>query len=152
MLIREDISVDTLIDVVVGNRKYLKCLYVYNKVDQLSIDELDLLAHQPHSIIISGEHSWNLDMLVDEIWRNLELLRIYTKKPGQFPDLEGGGLIVRKGATVEHVCHTIHRSLPSKFRYALVWGSSAKHQPQRVGLSHKINDEDVIQIVKKASA
>jgi ribosome-interacting GTPase 1 len=32
---------------------------------------------------------------------------------------------------------------------ALVWGSSVKHNPQRVGKEHVLNDEDVIQIVKR---
>ena len=32
---------------------------------------------------------------------------------------------------------------------ALVWGSSVKHNPQKVGKEHTLNDEDVIQIVKK---
>lgn len=32
---------------------------------------------------------------------------------------------------------------------ALVWGSSVKHQPQKVGLEHVLSDEDVVQIVKK---
>lgn len=31
----------------------------------------------------------------------------------------------------------------------LVWGSSVKHQPQKVGIEHVLNDEDVVQIVKK---
>ena len=151
LIIREGISVDTLIDVIVGNRKYLKCLFVYNKIDQLSLEELDALAHQSNTVVISSEHRWNFDVLVESIWNKLELLRIYTKKPGSPPDFVGGELIVRKGSTVEHVCHSIHRTLPSKFKYALVWGSSTKHQPQRVGLTHKVEDEDVIQIVKKTS-
>lgn len=32
---------------------------------------------------------------------------------------------------------------------ALVWGASVKHQPQKVGIEHVLNDEDVVQIVKK---
>lgn len=32
---------------------------------------------------------------------------------------------------------------------ALVWGSSVKHQPQKVGKDHLLCDEDVVQIVKK---
>jgi ribosome-interacting GTPase 1 len=50
----------------------------------------------------------NLDYLVDQMWRNLNLLRVYTKKRGEYPDFEGG-LIVRKGASVEHVVSVILR-------------------------------------------
>lgn len=35
------------------------------------------------------------------------------------------------------------------FFSAHVWGSSVKHQPQKVGKDHVLNDEDVVQIVKK---
>ena len=38
VLIREDASADDLIDVVVKNRVYLPCLYVYNKIDQVSLE------------------------------------------------------------------------------------------------------------------
>ena len=32
---------------------------------------------------------------------------------------------------------------------ALVWGSSVKHNPRSVGKDHVLQDEDVVQIVKK---
>ena len=32
---------------------------------------------------------------------------------------------------------------------ALVWGSSVKHNPQKVGKDHVLMDEDVVQIVKR---
>ena len=41
------------------------------------------------------------------------------------------------------------QALLKDFRHALVWGSSVKHRPQRVGREHVLEDEDVIQIVKK---
>jgi ribosome-interacting GTPase 1 len=37
----------------------------------------------------------------------------------------------------------------SFLKSALVWGSSVKHNPQKVGKDHVLNDEDVVQVVKK---
>lgn len=53
ILFREDATVDDLIDVIEGNRKYMKCIYVYNKIDVVGIDDVDRLARQPNSIVIS---------------------------------------------------------------------------------------------------
>lgn len=39
----QDASVDQLIDVIEGNRIYVPCLYVLNKIDQISIEELDII-------------------------------------------------------------------------------------------------------------
>ena len=41
VMFRGDYDVDDLIDTIEGNRKYIKCLYVYNKIDELSIEEVD---------------------------------------------------------------------------------------------------------------
>lgn len=44
------------------------------------------------------------------------------------------------------MCKQIHHQLTREFKYALVWGLSAKHSPQRVGLTHQLADEDVVQV------
>ncbi|KAK5640805.1 hypothetical protein RI129_009352 [Pyrocoelia pectoralis] len=148
VLFREDCTADELIDVICANRVYLPCLYVYNKIDQISIEEVDRIARQPHSVVVSCNMKLNLDYLLETLWEYLALIRVYTKKPGQPPDFNDG-LILRRGASVEHVCHVIHRNLAEAFKYALVWGTSTKYSPQRVGISHIMQDEDVIQVVKK---
>lgn len=148
ILFREDATTDDFIDVVVGNRVYLPCIYAYNKIDQISIEEVDRLARQPHSVVISCNMQLNMDYLLERIWDDLSLIRVYTKKPGAPPDFEDC-LILRKGVSVEHVCHSIHRTLVSAFKYAIVWGQSTKFSPQRVGLNHVMGDEDVICIAKK---
>jgi ribosome-interacting GTPase 1 len=119
-------------------------------VDTISIEEIDRLARQPNTIVVSCGLKLNLDYLLEQIWAYLQLIRVYTKKRGEPPNLSASNaLILRKGCTVEHVCHSIHRTIADTFKYALVWGTSTKYSPQRVGLQHIMHDEDVIQIVKK---
>ena len=36
-----DYDVGDLIDAIEGNRKYVKCIYVYNKIDTISIEDVD---------------------------------------------------------------------------------------------------------------
>lgn len=65
LLIREDISVDDLIDIIEGNRKYVKCLYVYNKIDTISIEEVDEIARRKDHVVISCAMKLNLDYLLE---------------------------------------------------------------------------------------
>lgn len=148
ILLRDNVTIDDFIDVVVGNRMYMKCLYCYNKVDQITIEEVDRLARTDNSVVISSKFKLGLDYLVDVMWYKLGMVRIYTKKPGSKPDFDDG-IILRSGATIEHACHGIHRSIAANFKYALVWGRSVKFSPQRVGISHKLCEDDVVQIVTK---
>ena len=115
----------------------------------MSIEEVDRLARQPDSVVVSCNAKLNLDYLLEILWDYLDLIRIYTKKRGQRPDFSDG-IILRNGASIEAVCHSIHRTMVHSFKYALVWGSSVKFSPQRVGLSHAVHHDDVIQVVKKS--
>lgn len=58
-------------------------------------------------------------------------------------------LPVRGGTTMEAMCKQIHNTLTREFKYALVWGVSSKHMPQRVGLTHQLADEDVVQVRRR---
>ncbi|EOY27220.1 P-loop containing nucleoside triphosphate hydrolases superfamily protein isoform 4 [Theobroma cacao] len=86
VLFREDATVDDLIDVIEGNRKYIKCVYVYNKIDVIGIDDVDKLARQPNSVVISCNLKLNLDRLLSKMWEEMGLVRVYTKPQGQQPD------------------------------------------------------------------
>lgn len=130
------------------HRKYVKCLYVYNKIDGVSIEFLNQLAHEPYTAVMSCELDLGIEDVVDRCWQMLRLIRVYTKRKGVEPDFSEA-LIVRSNSTIEDVCDAIHRSLKETFKCALVWGASARHIPQRVGLGHIVMDEDVVSIVTK---
>jgi len=153
VLFRENATPDQFIDLIEGNRKYVKCLYVYNKADIASLEEVDALARKPHSVVISCNLKLGYDYLLEQIWEYLGLVRIYTKKRGCPPDWEEPVVLTknRYGITVESACNQIHRSLVEDFHFAMVWGTSTKHNPQRVGLGHELEDEDVFMVVKKTA-
>lgn len=44
--------------------RYVKCLYVYNKVDMISIEDMDKLAREPNSIVVSVHMKLNLEALL----------------------------------------------------------------------------------------
>lgn len=150
VMIREDITTDEFIDVLIGTRKYIPCIYVYNKIDAISLEQVDKLARQDHTVVISAEQDLNLDYLIERLWADLGLVKVYTKKRGAHPDLTDP-ICLRTGATIEGVCNGIHRSLATNFRYALVWGKSSKFAPhaQKVGLNHPVQDDDVVSIFTK---
>jgi len=151
ILLREDCTVDDFIDVIEGNRKHIKCLYVYNKIDSISIEDIDEIARRPNSVVISCHMGLNMDFLLEKIWEQLALVRVYTKKRGCLPDFNEPIILTqgRNGCTVQSVCEQIHRDLVKDFKFAFCWGKSCKFSPQRVGLSHLLQDEDVLQILKK---
>ena len=82
---------------------------------------MDRLAHEDHTVVISCEvdlkyaTSWycgvtmlnlcSLGYLVDRIWDDLGLVKVYTKKRGAHPDLTDP-ICMRKGSTIEVVARS----------------------------------------------
>lgn len=148
LTIREDISDEDLIDYLSSQAVYVNCLFCYNKIDELSKDDFLKLAEDPENVVISCNKNWNLDGLKEAIWKSLELVRIYTKKKGEDPDFEKP-IVLRLPATVSDLCAKIHKDFELNFKHAFVWGRSAKHSPQKVGVGHILADEDVVQLFTK---
>lgn len=67
-----------------GNRAYIPVLYVFNKIDALTIEELDILDQMPNYVPISSQHGWNIEELMESVWDRCNMLRIYTKPKGMY--------------------------------------------------------------------
>ncbi|CAO1599858.1 GTP-binding protein rbg1 [Xanthoria calcicola] len=142
--IRCDATIDDLIDVLEAkSRSYIPVIYALNKIDSISIEELDLIYRIPNACPISSEHGWNIDELLEQMWEKLNLRRIYTKPKGKAPDYNTPVVLRKHACTVEDFCNSIHKTILEQFKHAIVYGRSVKHQPQRVGLAHELADEDI---------
>jgi ribosome-interacting GTPase 1 len=125
-----------------------RSLYVLNMIDRITIEELDLLDQVPHYAMISAQHGWGLDDLLEKIWEYLLMCRVYTKPKGTAPDYNEPVILQSHKRTIANFCDRIHRGLLKEMKYAWVWGASVRHQPQRVGKDHTLEDEDIVQLVK----
>jgi small GTP-binding protein len=151
IIIRDDIDEDQLIDVFMKNRTYLPAIAVINKIDLMKCEELESYKNYignkgwiVHAI--SAMDGTGLEELKELIYSHLHLIRVYMKPQGKKPDFNEP-MILKKGNTVETVSQKIHRDFKRKFRYAQVWGKSAKYPGQKVGLDHILCDEDVLSII-----
>jgi ribosome-interacting GTPase 1 len=102
--------------VIEGNCVYIPAIYVLNKIDQISIEELDIIQKVPHAVPISAHHKWNFDELLEKMWAYLNLTRIYTKPRGQLPDYEAPVVLKHAGGTIEDFCNKLHRNILKEFK------------------------------------
>ncbi|MEM3342520.1 MAG: GTP-binding protein [Thermoplasmata archaeon] len=150
VVIREDIDMDQLIDSLVPqSRYYLKAIVALNKVD-LAMPEIIEQARQKLSgwkvVEISADKEKNLDVLKDAIFDALDFIRVYLKPQGGEADMKEP-LVIKGGSTVGDVCDALHRDFRAKFRYAQIWGKSAKFPGQTIGIDHTLVDEDILTII-----
>ncbi|OYT53849.1 MAG: GTP-binding protein [Candidatus Altiarchaeales archaeon ex4484_2] len=148
IIFHQDATVDELIDVVLDNRAYIPSVIALNKIDTLGSEQLEMLLESftGDFVPVSAKKGTNLGKLKKKIYGKLNLIRIYMKPQGEEADLKEP-LIMKKGSRVRDVCREIHRDFERNFRYARVWGKSAKHPGQKKGLDHMLKDGDVISII-----
>ena len=143
-----DLTIDQIIDAVADNRRYIPSLIVANKMDLVNEEESYRLEMQIGRKIvpISAELGKGLDDLKEIIVEKIGLMRIFLRKPGEKADMDEP-MIVSTGSKVEDICVKLHRRFKNDFRFANVWGSSAKFPGQKVGLRHVLRDADIVKIV-----
>lgn len=114
--LRFDATTDDLIDVIEGNRIYIPCIYLLNKIDQISIEELDVIYKIPHCVPVSAHHRWNFDDLLELMWEYLKLIRIYTKPKGQLPDYSSPVVLHVDRRSIGDFCNKLHRTIAKEFK------------------------------------
>ena len=147
VVIRSPITIDSFIDAVEGNRKYIPAIVVVSKFDLLDEHQQQTLVEQLNpDLAVSAEKNMNIERLKELIFQKLRFIRVYLKEAGKKPDLDEP-MIVRKGTTIGDICNRIHRDFVKKFRFAKIWGKSAKFPGQQFRvLDKKLDDGDVLEI------
>lgn len=150
VLIREKIDNDRLIDAIMKNREYLPGFVFVNKEDLLNEGQLEKVESYfdrkfEGDVMYASAERDELEELKEKIFKKLNLIRVFLKPKGEEPDMSEP-LILREGDEIEDLCKEVHRDFLQKFRYARVWGESAAHPGQEVGINHELSDGDVVSV------
>ena len=92
---------------------------------------------------ISAGGGVGLGKLRETIYRVLDIMRVYTKTPGQKAELSEP-VILKRGSSVKDAAADIHKDFRDRLKYAVVWGSG-KYDGQRVSRGHILRDGDVVE-------
>ena len=109
----------------------------------LNKDNVLVLVNKEFRRFSCGYKVVSLDNLKDEIWKKLNLIYVYTKLPGKEKDYPPVDL--RKSSSVNDLAGKVHKDFIRKFRFARVWGRSVRHEGAQVGLSHILEEGDVVE-------
>lgn len=132
-----------------GILAWKKALMVGNKVDLPGAREnyaalQNKYGEQLPLIAISARERIGLEELKRKIFQVLDVIRVYTKVPGQKPDLEEP-IVLERGSTLAEAAMALHKDFLAKLKYARLWGSG-KHDGIMVKRDHILQDGDIIEL------
>ncbi|MBN1659315.1 MAG: TGS domain-containing protein [Anaerolineae bacterium] len=124
-------------------------LVVANKCDGLEMEEdvavLREMLDEPWPLVaVSAATGYNLAALKEAVYDDLDLIRVYSKPPGQAPN-HTAPFVLDKGSTVEEFAARVHKDFVTNLKSARVWGSGV-HDGQSVGRDHVLQEGDIVEL------
>ncbi|HDJ83733.1 MAG TPA: TGS domain-containing protein [Desulfurococcaceae archaeon] len=144
-----EVTIDDVEKAIFGNIAYKPTIILVNKMDLVKrkiYEKIRKVVPKTIPVLpVSAKTGEGLYVVGKTLFDVLEIIRVYTKQPNHEKPSEHP-LILRKGATVYDVAKAIHSSFVENFKYAKIWGPSAKYPGERVGLDHEVMDKDTVEI------
>ena len=149
--IRGKVGMDDIEGALFSSSIYRPTIIIANKTDVEGAEERILRLKESVGdegipvLAVSCETNEGLEEVAGRIFQMLGIVRVYAKKPDT-KGPSGKPVVVEEGTSVIDVAKKLHTKLYRRFRYARIWGLSAKHPGQKVGSGHILKDGDMIEI------
>ncbi len=129
--------------------EYVKTLLVGTKLDaDGAADRLEIVgemfAERFPILTVDLESGQNLEELRTAIYRFLNVIRVYTKRPGKPADMDSP-FTLPVGGTVFDLAEQVHREVAEKLKSAKIWGTGV-FDGQTVTKDHVLHDKDVVEL------
>jgi small GTP-binding protein len=126
-----------------------KALIIGNKIDFENTSDNYLALKNRYKeqlpvVAISAKEGIGLEELKLKVYQVLDIIRVYTKTPGQKPGFSDP-IILEKGSRLEDAAASVHKDFGAKLKYARLWGSG-KHDGIMAKRDHILQDGDVIEL------
>jgi ribosome-interacting GTPase 1 len=146
-------TLDDVEDTIFESTVYRPSIVVANKADapeaQLRLRELERFVGNQLAIIpVSCKTMTGLNKLGTQIFKALEIIRVYTKEPSH-REHSPKPFILKKGSTVNDLAKQVHSDFIERFAYARVWSKRLRFSPQKVGSTFMLEDKDIIELHTK---
>lgn len=148
--VRGKVSLETIEDALFSSSIYKPSIILANKADVEGSEErlkalIEEVGERTPVIAVSCIDSRGLEKVGETIFRTLGIIRVYSKEPSSRAPSERP-IVVEKGSKAIDVARKLHSKLYREFRYARIWGPSAKYPGEKVGPEHTMMDGDVIEV------
>jgi uncharacterized protein len=115
----------------------------YQKLKLLKILKENKVINKKYIFVMNDYTEKGLEKLKKNIWRNLGLIKVYTKEPGKPKALPP--IVLKPGSTVEDVARRVHKDFLKNFKFARIFNDT-KFSGQKVGLDYKLKNNDIVEI------
>jgi small GTP-binding protein len=145
-------TIDQFLDALDSSITYLPGIIIATKGDlegsKQNYDKLKIFIEEERLdfkiIPISALQKKGFDDIEEIIFHKLGKIRIYTRNNSGV--IAERPIILREGSTVQDAIEVLSKKMLQFFRFARIWGGSAKFDGEKVGLDRVLHDGDVIQV------
>lgn len=147
--VKEPVTLEDFSDALDESLVWRKAIIIANKGDapgsKENYEKLVKVYNDRFKVVpVSAKKKANIEVLKEELYQLADIIRVFTKSPGEDPAYPP--IALKKGSTVLDVAERIHKDFAKNFKYARVWGKSAKFPGQRVGAEHVLEDGDIVEV------
>jgi ribosome-interacting GTPase 1 len=127
-----------------------KLLVLAGQADRPGADENlqiweELFADRLQARPFSARDERMVEELRGRLFQLLEVVRVYTKRPGHSAEADSAPFLLKRGATVIDAAACVHRDFASSFRFARIWRSPDRNG-QMIDRHDPVQDRDLLEI------
>ncbi len=128
---------------------HTKAILLANKCDLPgAVDRLDIVremfAVRFPIQALDAESGTGLEDARNALYRMLNMIRVYSKRPGKPADMESP-FSCPIGSTVQQMAELVHRDFAERLKSARIWGAGV-FDGQTVTRDHVLHDKDVVEL------